>query len=74
MDSSAYDLKLKMIVSQRNGTAAAQNKSPHLRGDCRTLYRVGNGSGTDATTLDDECDHMSDREFKLLRLEAKAGE
>jgi hypothetical protein len=38
------------------------------------VCRVGRGSGTDATTAEDIDDHVSDREFMLLKLEANAGE
>ena len=46
----------------------------NLRGMRLFASRAGKGMGTEATTADDVDDHVSDSEFKLLRLDANAGE
>ena len=46
----------------------------NLRGIKLFASRAGKGMGTEATTAEEVEDQVNDSEFKLLRLDANAGE
>ena len=71
MKDGAADVRMKDADADvRMKDAAAAN----LRWMRLFASRAGKGMGTEATTADDVEDHVSDSEFKLLRLDANAGE